>query len=455
MKNSVRIIGGGLAGVEAAWQLARRGIAVNLFEMRPRQKTDAHASGNLGELVCSNSLRSDSLAAPAGLLKAEMRQLDSLVIGVAEKNRVPAGSALAVDRERFSVGLTQAIERLPLVRIIREEVREIPDDGIAILATGPLTSPALAAQLALRLGEEHLYFYDAISPIVTAESIDMSVAYRASRYGKGDDDYLNLPLTRGEYDRFIDALLAAERVPTHSFERFVPFEGCMPIEEMADRGKETLGYGPMRAVGLVDPRTGRRPYAVVQLRQENRERSLYNLVGFQTKMTYPEQRRVFALIPGLAKAEFVRLGSLHRNTFINAPQHLLPTLQWRQRRTLFFSGQMTGVEGYIESAATGLLAGINAANLLAGRPPVVPPATTALGALLRYITDPERKRFQPMNVNFGLIPPLAARLRGKAKKEMMARRALADMAAWVSETNVAATPADTDTKASVEGCTAP
>ena len=455
MKNSVRIIGGGLAGVEAAWQLARRGIAVNLFEMRPRQKTDAHASGNLGELVCSNSLRSDSLAAPAGLLKAEMRQLDSLVIGVAEKNRVPAGSALAVDRERFSVGLTQAIERLPLVRIIREEVREIPDDGIAILATGPLTSPALAAQLALRLGEEHLYFYDAISPIVTAESIDMSVAYRASRYGKGDDDYLNLPLTRGEYDRFIDALLAAERVPTHSFERFVPFEGCMPIEEMADRGKETLGYGPMRAVGLVDPRTGRRPYAVVQLRQENRVRSLYNLVGFQTKMTYPEQRRVFALIPGLAKAEFVRLGSLHRNTFINAPQHLLPTLQWRQRRTLFFSGQMTGVEGYIESAATGLLAGINAANLLAGGPPVVPPATTALGALLRYITDPERKRFQPMNVNFGLIPPLAARLRGKAKKEMMARRALADMAAWVSETNVAATPADTDTKASVEGCTAP
>lgn len=455
MKNSVRIIGGGLAGVEAAWQLARRGIAVNLFEMRPRQKTDAHASGNLGELVCSNSLRSDSLAAPAGLLKAEMRQLDSLVIGVAEKNRVPAGSALAVDRERFSVGLTQAIERLPLVRIIREEVREIPDDGIAILATGPLTSPALAAQLALRLGEKHLYFYDAISPIVTAESIDMSVAYRASRYGKGDDDYLNLPLTRGEYDRFIDALLAAERVPTHSFERFVPFEGCMPIEEMADRGKETLGYGPMRAVGLVDPRTGRRPYAVVQLRQENRVRSLYNLVGFQTKMTYPEQRRVFALIPGLAKAEFVRLGSLHRNTFINAPQHLLPTLQWRQRRTLFFSGQMTGVEGYIESAATGLLAGINAANLLAGRPPVVPPATTALGALLRYITDPERKRFQPMNVNFGLIPPLAARLRGKAKKEMMARRALADMAAWVSETNVAATPADTDTKASVEGCTAP
>ncbi|MGE5218061.1 MAG: methylenetetrahydrofolate--tRNA-(uracil(54)-C(5))-methyltransferase (FADH(2)-oxidizing) TrmFO [Chloroflexota bacterium] len=452
MKNCVRIIGGGLAGAEAAWQLARRGIAVGLFEMRPGQKTEAHSGGNLGELVCSNSLRSDSLAAPAGLLKAEMRQLDSLILRIAEKNRVPAGSALAVDRDGFSASLTQAIERLPLVQVIREEVRAIPDDGVAILATGPLTSPALSAQLAARLGEEHLYFYDAISPIVTAESIDKSIAYRASRYDKGDDDYLNLPLTHAEYDRFVDAVIAAERVPTHSFERFVAFEGCMPIEEMADRGKETLAFGPMRAVGLIDPRTGRRPYAVVQLRQENRERSLYNLVGFQTKMTYPEQRRVFALIPGLAKAEFVRLGSLHRNTFINAPQHLLPTLQWRQRATLFFAGQMTGVEGYIESAATGLLAGINAANLLEGKTPVVPPATTALGALLRYITDPERKRFQPMNVNFGLIPPLAARLRGKAKKEMMARRALADMAVWAREVSAATAPA---VEPRVERVTAP
>jgi len=434
MKNSVRIIGGGLAGTEAAWQLARRGVAVELYEMRPQRRTEAHASANLGELVCSNSLRSDSLAAPAGLLKAEMRQLYSLVIRIAEMNRVPAGSALAVDRDRFSVALTEAIEQLPLVRIIREEICQIPDDGIVILATGPLTSPALSAQLATRLGEEHLYFYDAISPIVTAESIDMSVAYRASRYDKGGDDYLNLPMTREEYFRFIDALLGAERVPTYSFERFVPFEGCMPIEEMADRGKDTLAFGPMRAVGLIDPRTGKRPYAVVQLRQENREQTLYNLVGFQTKMTYPEQRRVFALIPGLAHAEFVRLGSLPRNTFINAPRHLLPTLQWREREVLFFAGQMTGVEGYIESAATGLLAGINAANLLAGKPPVTPPPTTALGALLRYITDPERKRFQPMNVNFGLIPPLAARLRGRAKKEMTSRRALADMAAWLRET---------------------
>jgi methylenetetrahydrofolate--tRNA-(uracil-5-)-methyltransferase len=440
MHNIVRIIGGGLAGAEAAWQLARRGIAVELFEMRPQQMTDAHAGGNLGELVCSNSLRSDSLTAPAGLLKAEMRRLDSLVIRCAEATRVPAGSALAVDREQFSCALTRGVEELPTVRIVRQEVQEIPHDGIVILATGPLTSPALSRDLAARLGEAHLYFYDAISPIVTAESIDMNVAFRAARYDKGGDDYLNLPMTGGEYDHFIGALLGAARVPTHSFERFVPFEGCLPIEEMADRGRETLAFGPMRAVGLIDPRTGRRPYAVVQLRQENREKTLYNLVGFQTKMTYPEQRRVFALIPGLANAEFIRLGSLHRNTFINAPQHLLPTLQWRQRETLFFAGQMTGVEGYIESAATGLLAGINAANLLTGKPLLKPPSTTALGSLLDYITDTERQRFQPMNVNFGLIPPLGSRLRGRAKKAMMARRALADMAAWARECDIAAPP---------------
>ena len=433
MSNVVRIIGGGLAGTEAAWQLARRGVAVELFEMRPTRGTEAHATEYLAEVVCSNSLRSDSLSAPAGLLKAEMRQLDSLIIRIAEAHRVPAGSALAVDRDGFAKGVTQAIESLDNVKLIRQEVEAIPDDGIVILASGPLTSPALSRDLAAKLGEAHLYFYDAISPIVTAESIDMSVAYRAARYGKGGDDYLNLPLTQAEYYRFIDALIAAQRVPTHSFERFVPFDGCMPIEEMADRGKETLAFGPMRAVGLIDPRTGRRPYAVVQLRQENRDQTLYNLVGFQTKMTYPEQRKVFALIPGLANAEFVRLGSLHRNTFIDAPRHLLPTLQWRQRSRLFFAGQMTGVEGYIESAATGLLAGINAAHLVFGRAPVVPPPTTALGALLGYISDPERKRFQPMNVNFGLIPPLSAPLRGRAKKEMMARRALADMAAWRRE----------------------
>ena len=292
---------------------------------------------------------------PGGLAQGGNALLDSLIIRCADRHRVPAGSALAVDRDRIlAAALTEAVERLVGVRIVREEVRQIPEDGIVIIATGPLTSPALSKELAARLGEEHLYFYDAISPIVSAESIDMSVAFRASRYDKGGDDYLNLPLTREEYYRFIDALLTAERVPTHSFERFVPFEGCMPIEEMADRGRETFAFGPMRAVGLIDPCTGKRPYAVVQLRQENQEKTLYNLVGFQTKMTYPEQRRVLALIPGLAKAEFVRLGSLHRNTFINAPHHLMPTLQWRQRATLFFAGQMTGVEGYIESAATGL-----------------------------------------------------------------------------------------------------
>ncbi len=429
MENLVRIVGGGLAGSEAAWQLARRGVAVELYEMRPQRRTEAHAGANLGELVCSNSLRSNSLTAPAGLLKEEMRLLDSVVIRTAETHRVPAGTALAVDREKFGAALTEAIEALPNVRIVREEVADIPDD-LVILASGPLTSPALSQRLISLLGEEHLYFYDAISPIVSAESVNMNVAFRASRYDRDGDDYINLPLTRQEYNRFVDALLAAERVPTHSFERFVPFEGCMPIEEMADRGKDTLAFGPMRAVGLSDPRTGKRPYAVVQLRQENRERTLYNLVGFQSKMTYPEQRRVFALIPGLEQGEFVRLGSLHRNTFINAPRHLLPTLQWRGRGTLFFAGQMTGVEGYIESAACGLLAGINAARLLAGQQLAVPPATTALGALLRYITDSERKRFQPMNVNFGLLPPLPMPLRGKAKKEMMARRALEDMAAW-------------------------
>ncbi len=432
MEKLVRIIGGGLAGSEAAYQLARRGVKVELFEMRPRRMTEAHSSSDLGELVCSNSLRSNSLSAPAGLLKEEMRKLDSLVIRTAEATRVPAGSALAVDREMFARALTEAVEELANVRVIRQEVQEIPA-GVIILASGPLTSAALSQQLVSFLGEAHLYFYDAISPIVTAESIDMSVAFRASRYDRDGDDYLNLPLTREEYYSFIDALVSADRVPTHSFERFVPFEGCMPIEEMADRGKDTLAFGPMRAVGLIDGRTGNRPYAVVQLRQENRHKTLYNLVGFQTKMTYPEQRRVFAMIPGLAHAEFVRLGSLHRNTFINSPLHLLPTLQWRQRETLFFAGQMTGVEGYIESAATGLLAGVNAARLLSEQPLGVPPQTTALGALLHYVTDSQRKKFQPMNVNFGLLPPLADPLRGKAKKEAMAQRAVADMKAWVQK----------------------
>jgi methylenetetrahydrofolate--tRNA-(uracil-5-)-methyltransferase len=445
---TVCVVGGGLAGVEAAYQLARRGVAVELFEMRPHRMTEAHATGDFGELVCSNSLRSLSLTAAAGLLKEEMRRLDSLVIRVAENHRVPAGSALAVDRELFARALTRFVETLPNVRIHRQEVENIPS-GIVILATGPLTSPRFSQQLASLLGSQHLYFYDAISPIVAAESIDANVAFRASRYGRDGADYLNLPLTRESYDRFIDALLCAERVPTHAFERFVPFEGCMPIEEMADRGRETLAFGPMRATGLIDPRSGKRPHAVVQLRQENREKTLYSLVGFQTKMTYPEQRRVFAMIPGLEKAEFVRFGSLHRNTFINSPQHLLPTLQWRSRSDLFFAGQMIGVEGYVESAAAGLLAGVNAARLVAARQLVVPPATTALGALLRYITDPARRNFQPMNANFGLLPPLAEPVAGKAKKETMARRALVDMEAWIRSSEKTDTAIDPAVSASV------
>jgi methylenetetrahydrofolate--tRNA-(uracil-5-)-methyltransferase len=434
MDRVVRIIGGGLAGSEAAWQLAQRGVAAELYEMRPEKSTEAHRSGELAELVCSNSLRSLSLTTGAGLLKEEMRLLGSLITRAADACRVPAGSALAVDRDRFSGAITSTLGSLPQIRIIRDEAREIPS-GVVIVATGPLTSQAFSRRLESLLGSSHLYFYDAISPIVTRESIDMEVAFRASRYGHGDEDYLNLPLTREEYNRLIDSILAAEKVPTRSFERFIAFEGCLPIEEMAGRGRETLAFGPMRPTGLVDPRNGKRPYAVVQLRQENREATLYNIVGFQTKMTYPEQRRVFSLIPGLEHAEFVRLGSLHRNTFIDAPRHLLPTLQWRGRADLFFAGQITGVEGYVESAASGLMAGINAARLVQGRPPVVPPMSTALGALLTYITDPARKDFQPMNANFGLLPPLSTPAKGKIKKELMAERSTRNLTAWIREVN--------------------
>lgn len=429
MERVVRVLGGGLAGSEAAWQLAARNIPVELYEMRPHKGTEAHSSGELAELVCSNSLRSQSLTTGAGLLKAEMQRLGSLIIHAAEAHRVPAGSALAVDRERFARSVSARVASLPNVRIIREEVKSLPD-GLVVLATGPLTSPALSKSIAELLGTEHLYYYDAISPIVTAESIDTEVAFKASRYDDKPGDYLNLPFTQSEYYGFVDAIASAEKVPARSFERFLFFEGCLPVEEMVYRGRETLAFGPMRPTGLLDPRTGKRPYAVVQLRQENQEQTLYNLVGFQTKMTYPEQKRVFSLIPGLAKAVFVRYGSLHRNTFINAPRHLLPTLQWRRSTQLFFAGQITGVEGYIESAATGLLAGINAARVATGQQPVVPPPTTALGSLLVYITDACRESFQPMNSNFGLLPSLPQRLRGHSKKEAMAERALRTLEQW-------------------------
>jgi methylenetetrahydrofolate--tRNA-(uracil-5-)-methyltransferase len=438
MAERITVIGGGLAGSEAAWQLARRGVEVDLYEMRPVRGTEAHRTDRLGELVCSNSFRNASLETAVGCLKEEMRRLDSLVVAVADRTSVPAGAALAVDRDLFAAGLTAAVEGHPRIRVHRRELTALPDDGVAIVATGPLTSPALSTVLERLLGGAHLYFYDAIAPIVTAESIDMTVAWRASRYGKGGEDYINCPLDRETYHRFVDAVLAAEKVPARQFERTVYFEGCMPIEEMARRGRDTLAFGPMRPVGLVDPRTGGRPWAVVQLRQDDAAGTLYNMVGFQTKMTYAEQRRVFRMIPGLARAEFVRLGSLHRNTFVNSPALLLPTLQLRAARRVLLAGQLVGVEGYVESAAAGLLAGINAARLVAGAPLVVPPATTAHGSLLVYITQRGRRDFQPMNANYGLFPPLPGRLRGREKKLALARRALEALDRWAAEHALAA-----------------
>jgi methylenetetrahydrofolate--tRNA-(uracil-5-)-methyltransferase len=425
----VTIVGGGLAGCEAAWQLTRLGIPVDLHEMRPARGTAAHVTGDLGELVCSNSFRNATLETAVGLLKEEMRALGSLVIRLADAHQVPAGACLAVDRVGFARALTQAIEAEPLVRMVREEVTAIPD-GVVILATGPLTSPALSDALGRILGSTHLYFYDAIAPTIATDSIDTGVAWRQSRYDKGGEDYVNCPLDRDRYYAFVDAVLAAEKVPTRDFERAVYFEGCMPIEEMARRGRDTLAFGPMRPVGLVDPRTGRRPFAAVQLRQDDAAAQLYNMVGFQTKMTYPEQRRVFRMIPGLERAEFVRLGSLHRNTYVNAPDLLLPSLQVAARKSLFLAGQIVGVEGYVESAAMGILAGINAACWLRGEPMAVPPRTTALGSLLAYVTERGKKHFQPMNANYGLFPPLDRALRGRDKKIGLAERGLADMRRW-------------------------
>jgi methylenetetrahydrofolate--tRNA-(uracil-5-)-methyltransferase len=435
MTERVTVVGGGLAGCEAAWQLARRGVGVDLWEMRPVRATAAHQTDRLAELVCSNSFRNATLETAVGLLKEEMRRLGSLVMQVADACRVPAGACLAVDREHFAAGVTRAIEALPGVRVVRGELADIPPTP-TIVATGPLTSPALSRALQEALGATHLYFYDAIAPILTLESIDMAVAWKASRYDKGGEDYVNCPLDRERYHAFVEAVLAAEKVPTRDFERCLYFEGCMPIEEMARRGRDTLAFGPMRPVGLVDPRTGKRPHACVQLRQDDAEGRLYNMVGFQTKMTYPEQRRVFRMIPGLERAEFVRLGSLHRNTFLNSPALLLPSLQVIGRKRLFVAGQLVGVEGYVESAATGLLAGLNVVRLLRHEPPLSPPRTTALGSLLGYVTQRGKKGFQPMNANYGLFPPLARPLRGRDKKLALADRALADLARWRESTRL-------------------
>ncbi|MGH7786991.1 MAG: methylenetetrahydrofolate--tRNA-(uracil(54)-C(5))-methyltransferase (FADH(2)-oxidizing) TrmFO [Candidatus Binatia bacterium] len=432
MSAALTVIGGGLAGCEAAWHAAQAGCDVRLYEMRPVRGTEAHQSEQLAELVCSNSFRNNSLETAVGLLKDEMRRLGSLVMQCAATHAVPAGAALAVDRENFAAAMTAAILAHPRIAVVREEVEAIPD-GIVIVASGPLTSPALSRALQERCGQQHLYFYDAIAPIITADSIDRDVVFPASRYDKGGDDYLNCPFTREEYYGFVDAVLAAEKVATRDFERCVYFEGCMPIEEMARRGRDTLAFGPLRPVGLIDPRTGKRPYAVAQARQDNCAATLYNLVGFQTKMTYPEQRRVLRMVPGLAQAEFVRLGSLHRNTFINSPGVLQPTLQLRTSPQVFLAGQLIGVEGYVESAASGLLAGLNAVRLLRGAALLVPPPTTALGSLLAYVTDQGRRDFQPMNANYGLFPPIEGTARGRARREAFGQRALRDGRAWMAE----------------------
>ncbi len=431
----VNVLGAGLAGSEAAFRLARCGVRARLFEMRPARMTEAHQTGLFGELVCSNSLRNASMETAVGVLKEEMRRLGSLVMASADRARVPAGAALAVDRVEFARALTDALEGNAMVEVVREEVKTIPS-GPTILASGPLTSAPLEADLSRVAGSRHLYFYDAISPIVTAESINMAVAFRASRYGKGGEDYINCPMNEAEYEALVNAVLAAEKVPAHSFERPVYFEGCMPIEELARRGLKTLAFGPMRPVGLIDPRTGRRAAAVVQLRQDDRAGRLYNMVGFQTKMIYPEQRRVLRMIPGLEQAEFVRLGSLHRNTFVDSPRLLRPTLQLRSRDDLFLAGQLIGVEGYVESAAAGLLAAINAARLVEGRKLVSPPRETALGSLIAYITDVKRRCFQPMNANYGLMPELETPARGREKKIEFGRRALAAIEQWIAGNDI-------------------
>jgi methylenetetrahydrofolate--tRNA-(uracil-5-)-methyltransferase len=429
-KPPIIVIGGGLAGSEAAWQAARRGVPVRLYEMKPVKFSPAHQSPFLGELVCSNSLRAEGVESAVGLLKEEMRRLDSLVMAAALATRVPAGKALAVDRGEFAAFITRALEAEPLIDIIREEVQEPDPEQTTVIATGPLTSEPLAAALGKLTGQEHLHFYDAIAPIVAADSLDMDKVFRASRYGAGDD-YLNCPFSEAEYNAFYEALTAAEQVPLKAFEEPRYFEGCLPVEIMAARGFRTLLFGPMKPVGLVDPRTGRQPSGVVQLRAENREGTLYNLVGFQTKLKYGEQERVFRLIPGLERAEFVRLGSIHRNTFIHAPGILSPHLNFIAYPQLFLAGQISGVEGYVESAAMGVLAGINAARQALCRPLITPPRETALGALIGHLTNTATKNFQPMNVNFGLFSPLPGRIPKKLRGAAYAERALMELQDWI------------------------
>ncbi len=433
----ITIIGGGLAGCEAAWQAARRGIGVVLFEMRPTVRTGAHETDQLAELVCSNSLKSDAPGTASHLLKEELRRLGSLAIRIADEVRVPAGHALAVDRNRFAERMTEEVLREPLIRLVREEARELPEQGIRVVATGPLTSESMCRSIARFTGEASLYFYDAISPIVDASTLNRSRVFEASRYGKGGEDYLNAPMTASEYEAFYDALIRAESVPLHEFESAAYFEGCLPIEELARRGKDTLRFGPMKPVGLRDPQTGHRPYAAVQLRRETLMADSYNLVGFQNHLRFPEQKRVLRLIPGLESAEFLRFGQIHRNTYIQSPLILEPTLQTRKDPALFFAGQICGVEGYVESVATGLLAGLNASRAALGLAPVVPPASTACGSLTHYISQAESRHFQPANISFGLLPEVADELKRRVRDRQERHRikvadALAAMERWIA-----------------------
>jgi methylenetetrahydrofolate--tRNA-(uracil-5-)-methyltransferase len=444
------VIGGGLAGTDAAWLAARHGLRVALYEMRPRVMTPAHKTDRLAELVCSNSLKSNLLTTAAGLLKHEMRLLGSLVISAGDQSAIPSGGALSVDREKFAGIITGAITSHPAIQVIREEMPSLQGSVPTIVATGPLTSEALAAEIQAIAGREQLYFYDAASPIIDADTIDRSICFEASRYGKGQEDggaggYLNCPLSEEEYHAFRAELLKAEKVPLKEFEPIKLFEGCLPIEEMAERGERTMAFGPMKPVGLTDPRTGRRPFAVVQLRQENEGATLYSMVAFQTRLTWPEQRRIFRMIPGLQNAEFVRLGVMHRNTYLCSPELLDPTMRLREavaaradrKAPLFFAGQMTGVEGYTESAATGIIAGINAALAARGERPFIPPPTTMIGALCHYISQGPADNFQPMNSNLGVLPPLEVPIRKKEERQA----ALIQRAIQVMEAAAAGLPA--------------
>jgi methylenetetrahydrofolate--tRNA-(uracil-5-)-methyltransferase len=431
----VIVIGAGLAGSEAAWQLAKRGVRVILYEMRPKKLTPAHKTGFFAELVCSNSLRSKDLTNAVGLLKEELRRLGSIIMESADINQIPGGKALVVDREKFAKYITEKLQNHPNIRLVCEEMTEIPTDRVVIVATGPLTSDPLAMSLAKLISEPFLHFYDAISPIVYAESIDWGKVFVADRYGEEEGAYVNCPLTKEEYERFVQELLSAEKVPLHPFEEPKYFEGCLPIEVMAERGIDTLRYGPMKPKGLIDPRTGKEPYAVVQLRPENAERTLYNMVGFQTKLKYHEQERVFRLIPGLERAEFARYGSIHRNTFVNAPKVLTPYLQLKNYPNVFLAGQITGVEGYVESTAMGLVAGINAYRLIKGKDLVIPPPETAIGSLVHYLQFSNPKHFQPMNVNWGLFPEISGKRKIKKEEKVRAlvERALKALEDWQRE----------------------